>query len=152
MIVELEYGRGRIPVRMPDGCEVTVLRKNPLPVIDDTAGAVARAFADPTCAPPLASLARGRRSASVLVCDITRPVPNHAFLGPMIRVLLESGVPARNITVLVATGLHRPNEGEELAELIGNPWVLDTVRVENHLARDAAAHVDLGVTATRARR
>ena len=149
MIVELEYGRGRLPVRMPDGCEITVLRKNPLPVIDDTAGAVARVLADPTGAPPLPHLARGRRSACILVCDITRPVPNHAFLGPMIRILLESGIPARNITVLVATGLHRPNEGEELAELIGDPWVLDTVRVENHFARDAAAHIDLGVTATR---
>ena len=27
--------------------------------------------------------------------------------------------------------------------------MLDTVRVENHFARDVAAHVDLGVTATR---
>ena len=149
MIVELEYGRGRLPVRMPDQCEVTVLRKNPLPVIDDTPGAVERAFAEPTGAPPLASLARDKRSACILVCDITRPVPNHVFLGPMIRTLVDSGVPARNITVLVATGLHRPNEGEELAELVGDRWVLDRVRVENHFARDAEAHVDFGVTATR---
>ena len=149
MIVELEYGRGQLPVRMPDHCEVTVLRKNPLPVIDDPSAAVERAFAAPTGAPALASLARNRRSACILVCDITRPVPNHLFLGPMIRTLMDSGVPARNITVLVATGLHRPNEGEELAELVGDRWVLDTVRVENHFARDAAAHSDLGVTATR---
>ena len=149
MIVELEYGRGRLPVRIPDGCETTVLRKNPLPIIDDTARAVDRAFADPAGAPPLAQLARDRRSACILVCDITRPVPNHVFLGPMIRTLVDNGMPARKITVLVATGLHRPNEGEELAELIGDRSVLDTVRVENHFARDAAAHVDLGVTATR---
>jgi len=149
MIVELEYGRGRLPVRLPDRCEVTVLRKNPLPFVADADGAVERALAEPTGAPPLARLARGRRSACILVCDITRPVPNHVFLRPMIRTLLDSGIPAPNITVLVATGLHRPNEGEELAELIGDRWVLDTVRVENHFARDAAAHVDLGVTATR---
>ena len=149
MIVELEYGRGRLPVRIPEGCEVTVLRKNPLPVIDDPAQAVRRAFAEPTGAPPLADLARGKGSACILVCDITRPVPNHLFLGPMIRTLVDGGVPARNITVLVATGLHRANQGEELAELIGDRWVLDTVRVENHDARDATAHVDLGTTATR---
>ena len=149
MIVELEYGRGQLPVRIPDGCEVTVLRKCPLPPVDDSQAAVERAFAAPTGAPPLASLARDRRSACILVCDITRPVPNHVFLGPMIRTLVQGGIPAGNITVLVATGLHRPNEGEELEELIGDRWVLDTVRVENHFARDAAAHVDLGVTATR---
>ena len=149
MIVELEYGRGRLSVRMPDTCEVTVLRKNPLPVIEDTTGAVERAFAEPVAAPPLASLARGKSSACILVCDITRPVPNHVFLGPMVRTLVESGIRARNITVLVATGLHRPNEGEELEELVGDRWVMGTVRVENHFARDGAAHIDLGVTATR---
>ena len=136
MIVELEYGRGRLPVRIPDGCEPTVLRKKPLPIIGDTARAVERALAEPTGAPPLASLARGKRSACILVCDITRPVPNHAFLGPMIRTLIDSGIPAREITVLVATGLHRPNQGEELAELIGDRWVLETAKVENHFARD----------------
>ena len=149
MIVELEYGRGRLPVRIPDGCEATVIRKRPLPVIGDPARAVERAFAEPVGAPPLASLARGRRSACILICDVTRPVPNHLFIGPMIRTLVDSGIPARNVTVLVATGLHRPNRGEELAELVGDRWVLDTVRVENHFARDAAAHVDLGATAAR---
>ena len=104
MIVELEYGRGRLPVRIPEGCEVTELRKNPLPPIDDPAGAVERAFAEPVGSPPLAQLARGRRSACILICDITRPVPNHLFLGPMIRTLVDSGIPARNIVVLVATG------------------------------------------------
>jgi nickel-dependent lactate racemase len=42
--------------------------------------------------------------------------------------------------------LHRPNEGEELAELVGSRWVLDTIEVANHFARDDAAHVDLGTT------
>ena len=51
--------------------------------------------------------------------------------------------------MLVATGLHRPNEGAELAELVNDPWVLATVRVENHFARRDADHADLGATATR---
>jgi nickel-dependent lactate racemase len=48
--------------------------------------------------------------------------------------------------VLVATGLHRPNLGDELAELVGDPWVLENVRVENHDARNDADHVWLGET------
>ncbi len=67
----------------------------------------------------------------------------------MIETMVAAGVPLDAITVLVATGLHRPNEGEELAELVGDPWVMAKVRVENHFARDDAAHVDLGVTSTR---
>ena len=58
-------------------------------------------------------------------------------------------MPASGITVLVATGLHRPNEGDELAELIGDPWVQATVTVANHFARDDEAHIDLGLTRTR---
>jgi nickel-dependent lactate racemase len=67
----------------------------------------------------------------------------------MIEDLLAAGVPADGICVLVATGLHRPNEGAELAELIGDPWVLSTVRVLNHFARNDADHIDLGFTSTR---
>jgi lactate racemase len=48
--------------------------------------------------------------------------------------------------VLVATGLHRPNEGAELAELVGDPWVLRTVPVANHDARNDAAHALVGTT------
>lgn len=42
-----------------------------------------------------------------------------------------------------------PIEGGELAELVGDPWVLATVRVENHFARNDADHVDLGKARTR---
>ena len=55
-------------------------------------------------------------------------------------------MPRAGITVLVATGLHRPNEGQELAELVGDPWVLETVTVANHDARADEDHVPLGRT------
>jgi nickel-dependent lactate racemase len=67
----------------------------------------------------------------------------------MIEDLIAAGIPAARIDVLVATGLHRPNEGAELAELVGDSWVLDTVRVANHFARNDADHVDLGITQKR---
>jgi nickel-dependent lactate racemase len=51
--------------------------------------------------------------------------------------------------ILVATGLHRPNEGAELVELIGDRWVLENVRIANHFARRDVDHVTLGTTATR---
>jgi Lactate racemase N-terminal domain len=51
--------------------------------------------------------------------------------------------------VLVATGLHRPSLGAELDELIGDPWVLRTVRVENHYATRDEDHLLLGSTSTR---
>jgi nickel-dependent lactate racemase len=67
----------------------------------------------------------------------------------MIEDLIAGGVARERITVLVATGLHRPNEGKELEELVGDPWVLANVAVLNHFARNEADHVDLGRTRKR---
>ncbi len=147
--IELAYGRGHVPVAIADGLIPTIIRKRPLPKLADGASAIGQALARPIGSAPLAELARGKRSACILICDITRPVPNRLFLRPMIETMLAAGIPAASITILVATGLHRPNEGAELVELVGDPWVLENVRVENHFARDDAAHVDLGATATR---
>lgn len=147
--LELAFGRGTLPLTLPPGAKPTVLRKAELPKLADNVAGIRRAFDHPVGSPPLRELAKGRNSACILVCDITRPVPNRLFLRPMIETMLEAGIPAEAITVLVATGLHRPNEGEELAELIGDPWVLETVRVVNHFARDEEAHADLGPTPTR---
>src|SRR3954464_5281233 len=146
MRVELSYGRGTLPVDLPHGLEVTLIRKPPMPVLADPGGAVRAALSTPAGARPLIEEARGKKSACILICDITRPVPNRLLLQPLIRELVAAGMPASGITVLVATGLHRPNLGAELEELVGDPWVLQTVRVQNHHARNAGAHRDLGFT------
>ena len=144
--VDIAYGRGHLKVKLPDGVEATVIRKVVLPKIADQKQAIVDALAVPVNAAPLAELAKGRKSACILICDITRPVPNKLFLRPMIETLIAAGLSADNISIIVATGLHRPNEGDELAELVGDPWVLETVRVENHFARNDDDHVDLGAT------
>jgi nickel-dependent lactate racemase len=147
--IEIAYGRGVLPIRLPAGAVATIVRKAGLPKLSDAPAAIRQAFGAPVASKSLTDLAKGRRSACILVCDITRPVPNGLFLRPMIETMLESGIAIDRIAVLVATGLHRPNEGGELAELIGDPWVLQHVRVENHFARNSDDHIDLGRTPTR---
>jgi len=147
--IELAYGQQGLVVDLPDRLDVRVIHKPPMTVLANEADAVLQALSAPVDCPSLGELARGRCSACILICDITRPVPNHLFLQPMIRILMQAGIPASAITVLIATGLHRPNLGEELSAVVGDPWVLETVEVTNHYARDDDAHVDLGRTATR---
>jgi len=147
--IDLLFGKGHLPVRLPAETRPTVIRKGAMPKLPDPRAAIAEALANPTGSAPLAALAHAKESACILICDITRPVPNRMFLRPMIETMVSEGIPIGEITVLVATGLHRPNEGAELAELVGDPWVMAAVRVENHLARDDAMHVDLGRTETR---
>jgi nickel-dependent lactate racemase len=147
--VDILYGKSGLQIRLPQEARATVIGKRPMPKLPDPQAAVRDALAHPVGAAPYGALVQGRGSACILICDITRPVPNHLFLRPLIEAMLAAGMARERITVLVATGLHRPNEGAELAEVVGDPWVLDTVRVENHFARDDAAHIDLGVTSRR---
>jgi nickel-dependent lactate racemase len=138
-----------MPISLPAGATVQVIRKPGMAKLAHPAAAIQAAFASPVNAPALAELARGKQSACILICDITRPVPNRLFLRPMIDILVAAGIPLPRISIVVATGLHRPNEGKELEELVGDPWVMANVSVANHFADNDADHVDLGVTATR---
>ena len=148
MIVDLLYGKTGLPVTFDDDLDVTVVAKPRMPLVPDADVAVRKALAVPVGCPPLAELARGKNSACILICDVTRPVPNGLFLRPLLETLLKAGIDASAVTILVATGLHRPNLGDELLELVGDAWVLDRVQVVNHYALDDAAHVDFGETRT----
>ncbi len=148
--IELMYGHGLLKVDLPEGAEPTVIRKKPMPKLPDPEATVHEALAHPVGSPALAELARGRSDACIVICDITRPVPNKLFLRPMIETMMEAGIPADKITILVANGLHRAGDAAELAELVGHDqWVLDHVRIVGHSARDRDGLVDLGVTPTR---
>ena len=107
--VALRYGRGEPVVRLDHSWRATVVRKPPMPVLDALRTAVAEALAQ---AGPAARAARAR-SACIAICDITRPVPNGVLLPALLRALLDAGLGADAITVLVATGLRRPNEAAE---------------------------------------
>jgi nickel-dependent lactate racemase len=144
MLCNLSYGKKGLDVTLPDDWDITVLRKTKMPVVPDPAAAVAAALDAPLGSGTIPAEAKGRSSACILVCDITRPVPNGLILRPVIERLRGAGV--KSITVLVATGLHRPNEGLELQEVIGDPWVFDHASVVNHFARRAGDHAAVGTT------
>ena len=146
MHISLLYGKKELSVNLPDQISADIINKHPMPLLPDPAGAVMDAFNHPVNALSLAELAQGKRNVCILICDITRPVPNGVILPTLIETLVASGVSRDNILILVATGLHRPNEGDELRELIGSEDIVSSIRIENHFARDQAAHVDLGTT------
>ena len=146
MRLSLSFGRQGLPVDLPDDWDITVLAKERMPVQEDPKACIAGALRSPMGSATIAREAAGQGTACILVCDVTRPVPNHLVLRPVIEELLGAGIDPRRITVLVATGLHRPNEGQELAAVIGDPWVFEHARVENHVARRDEDHADLGRT------
>jgi len=55
----------------------------------------------------------------IVVSDITRPIPYHAFLPELLNKLQEAGVRKDQIKILIATGMHRPSTREERSEMFG---------------------------------
>jgi nickel-dependent lactate racemase len=148
METDILYGRGHLTVHFPDELAVTLVRKQSMPHLEDPALKLREAFQSPSSCAPLQQLARTRKRVCILICDITRPVPHAVLLPPLIAELMAGGIAKENILILIATGLHRPNEGDELREVIGSDAILRSVPIANHFARDRGAHADLGRTAS----
>lgn len=143
MQIELRYGRHGLNVTIPEEMPVQVLRLIPAPPLADAEEAVRESLESPIGCAPLRELARGKKSACIVISDVTRPVPNRLILRAMLEVLEESGLAPEQITILVATGLHRPNIGGELAEMIGEE-IAERYPVVNHVARERADMAPLG--------
>jgi nickel-dependent lactate racemase len=143
--VTLDYGRTGLEIELPADRVVGPLEIRTVPALDDPGGTVAAALERPIGARPLRELAGGRRSACILVCDITRPVPNATILRPLLGVLHESGMARENILILVATGLHRPSTVAEKVEMLGAE-IAKTYRVEDHHGTRPEDHTYLGTT------
>ncbi|MCU1330233.1 MAG: hypothetical protein JWN34_5603 [Bryobacterales bacterium] len=143
--MQLAFGRNGISAELPEGYEYVVLDVKSATALADESGAIAAALDAPIGSVPLRELARGKRTAAISVCDITRPAPNRKVLPHVLRRLEEAGVPRDGIVILIATGLHRPATDAEIVEIVG-PEIAATWRVENHEARDFASHHSLGTT------
>ena len=146
MEVRLDYGRTGLTVNLPDDVDVSVLEPQKGTPLQDPSGAVAEAVAHPIATKPLAELARGRRDATVVISDKTRPIPYGLVLPPVLSAIEAGGIPRERIEILVATGLHRANTPDELAAMT-SPDIVARYRFRNHVARDAGQHVHLGRTA-----
>ena len=120
MQIELSFGRQGLLVELPEKAIPQIIRKPKYPVPEDPHALVKQALSQPIRSKKLSQEALGNKTACILVCDVTRPVPNKLFLKPVIEEL-EAGESQDSITILIATGLHRPNLGEELEEVIGDP-------------------------------
>src|SRR4051794_38405902 len=145
MRIKLDYGRSGLDVTLPDANLVGPLAIRPALPLDEPEKAILAALTNPIGSLPLAEVARGRKDACILVCDITRPVPNKLLLSPILRTLEDQGISRNRITLLIATGLHRPNEGDELVEMFGRD-IVERYRIENHHGKVREEHDYLGET------
>ncbi|MDE0628976.1 MAG: nickel-dependent lactate racemase [Bryobacterales bacterium] len=145
MEVQLAFDRDGASVLLPDGLDTQILRPRFAAGLPDENRALEEAITNPIGCPSLRELARGKRSAAIAVCDITRPAPNKVVLPHVIRALEAGGVPAHAIAILIATGLHREATADELDEILGAE-ILARHPVRSHRAREIDEQTFLGET------
>jgi nickel-dependent lactate racemase len=92
---------------------------------------ILKALANPIGAPPLKQLAQNKQRVVIVISDITRPCPSDKLLPPVIDVLNSAGIPDKNITIVIALGLHRPMTAEEISNTVSEA-IYDRIQVLNH--------------------
>ncbi len=140
MQLDMAFGKSGLRLNLPGGFDYHVLEARSARALADSEAALRDAIA------PLSALAIGKKTAAISVCDITRPVPNRVILPHLLSTLEHAGVHAADITILIATGLHRPATDGEIREICGEDTA-SRYRVVNHNARALAEHRHLGTTA-----
>ncbi|HZL91648.1 MAG TPA: nickel-dependent lactate racemase [Pirellulaceae bacterium] len=132
MRVKLEYGRTGLSAELPDKHVVRTLKYKDAPPLPDPRGELLKVLERPNGTPPIAEIARGKKDACIVICDITRPVPNEMILRPMLEILEREGIAREKITILVATGLHRESKPTEIIEMVGEQIARDYKIVDHH--------------------
>jgi len=145
MQVRLAFGKQGLTLDLPDCYSYRVLEARSAVPLADPVEAIEQALDSPIQSAPLVELARGKRSAGIAVCDITRPAPNRLTLPPVLDRLHAAGLPREAITIFIATGLHRPATEAEIREILGEE-IASRYRVLNHEARRLELHRYLGET------
>lgn len=139
------FGQHGIRFFLPEGFRYETVESHTASALNDPELALNHALDHPVAGPSLSSLAEGKRTAAITVCDITRPAPNPQTLPPLLRRLHASGIPIEGVTILIATGLHREATPEEIRIIVG-PEIASKYRIVNHDARSMTDHRYLGNT------
>ena len=145
MKVKLAFGRDGAEIEIPSHVQANVLEPKFATAVPSPDAALAEALRQPIGSLALLDLARGKKSAAISICDITRPAPNRVVLPHVLATLEQAGIPRAGVTILIATGLHRAATEQELHTIVG-PEILSRYTIASHDARNAASHANLGTT------
>lgn len=122
--VKLPFGKEKIVVSIPDERFQGTLESDAgsYQADKDQDKIVRDALAHPIQSQPLRELVKGKKNIVMIASDHTRPVPSKVIL-PAVMDEIKAGNPDAQLTILIATGFHRPTTREELIYKFGKDYV-----------------------------
>ena len=145
MKCKIPYGSDALTLELPDEKVLGLLEPNVEVAAaeasedDIVLAAMAHPYGDRT----LSELAVGKDTCTIIVSDHTRPVPSKHII-PFMLEELRAGNPDIKVTLLVATGFHRPTSTDELRSKLGDD-IVDSERIVIHDAFDPSTNEKIGV-------
>ena len=135
MKIELKYGNSHIDLNLPEKNLLGVLELEKVDGIQDVQKACVDSLLNPIGSKKLSQIAKGKRTAVIIVSDFTRGTPykgkNFNLLIPVIDELHKAGIKDEDIKFLVGTGAHRPHTDKENRDNFGDE-ILDNYEVISH--------------------
>lgn len=145
MNVKLSYGQEKLEVNIDERNLLYLVEGKPHKPLSDPRSSLFFSLSNPIGSPPLRDKVKGKKKICIVISDITRAVPTKLILEVLLSELESCGIAREQITILIATGLHRPNEGKELEILVGKE-IAQKYRIINHNARDMESCKYIGNT------
>ena len=140
----LPFGKEKIKLELPEEqvSGVLVSHAHEYKAPKSEAELVADALANPIGSPKLSDLAKGKKNCVIISSDHTRPVPSHVIM-PQLLAELRKGNPDIDITILIATGMHRATTKEELIAKYGKE-IAEHEKFVIHVSRNDEDMVSVG--------
>ncbi len=110
---------------------------------DISSNQVKEALMNPIGTKRLFEIAKGKRTAAVIVDDISRLTPASRILPFVIEELEKAGISKGNMRIILAIGAHRPMIRDDMIKKLGES-IVNTMNIQNHHPYENL--IDLGVT------
>jgi len=113
----IPFDKGELKFNIPPKCSIIEIKSNTNEPIKDLNAQIKNTLSNPINSPPLSDLIKERKSACIVVTDITRNCPDKEIL-PHVLDIIKKQIDEKNITILVGSGMHRKMSQQEKIEKI----------------------------------
>src|SRR5260370_4737028 len=132
------YGDQLLNLDLPSNWDTTILW--PDTPHELTESQILEALEHPTGQALLRETCRGVKHPLVIIDDVNRPTPVASILPTVLRHFRDAGVSARDVTILLATGMHAAPQMDSVRNKIG-PEIASACRILLHDTAQAVAYL-----------
>lgn len=142
--LQIPYYTGHMTIHVPDENLKTVITAKGDGYVPEKGEAelVQEALEHPIGTPRLSELSKGKNKIVLVTSDHTRAVPSKITL-PLLLKEIRKGNPEADITILIATGLHRPTTEAEMRKMFGDA-IVDHEKISVNKAFESESFVNMG--------